>query len=575
MEWFSRVQLRPRWPAAARLVLAMIFVPATVAVQPALADPPPAAWQPVVSNAAGAIGSYDTVTQPVNVTGVLALLPTTDIPAPGTGDLTWNASEQTLSWRGGPAVAVSPTVSATYNLPASAGGPSLIAVITAGALPAASASDTLTVASSPASAGFGDPDRDTARGSVIFDGDIYLGLENRPQDGEVWRSADGLTWVEAAAPSFGQGSAIQHVDSLIVYDGDLYAGTDSGQIWRTSDGTLWTQATVTPGFNENITAFATFDGALYANQGDSYEGGVFSSTDGTDWTNVLTFPEWQDKYTEFLQVFDGSLYSDVGDYNGMLATDDPGAIWSSSDGTTWIQSGTDGFGNLDNSDISGMAVFDGDLYAGTFNKVEGAQVWRTSDGTSWTEVAGDGFGDPNNTIIHQLTVFNGELYAGTENDAEGGEIWRTSDGTDWSLANLPGFGTGEQMRIRSFFAFGGYLYANGENDCDADDYPGCVQRGWELWRLPGPPTCAVVGTPQTGDDGSAGGLEQEEVGVQAPGGLEAISNVEISNGDVYWPDFTPGTTSPVTVTATKATAGILTWWSFDAVDELGQTTYCG
>src|SRR5271154_3929577 len=142
-----------RRPAAAGgLVLAVAFVIAAVAVEPALAAPPPTAWQPVVSNTAGATGYYDTVTQPVDVTGVLALLPTTDIPAPGTGILDWNAGAQTLSWRGGPAVAVNPAVSASYDLPESTGGRALIAVVTAGALPAASASDTLTVASSPASA---------------------------------------------------------------------------------------------------------------------------------------------------------------------------------------------------------------------------------------------------------------------------------------------------------------------------------------------------------------------------------------------------------------------------------------
>lgn len=553
----------------------MVCILAMIHAEPACADPPPTAWQPVVSNAAGAVGHYDTVTQPVNVAGVLALLPATDIPAPGPGTLSWSASAETLSWRGGPAVAVNPSVSAGYSLPESSGGPSLIAVVTAGALPEGSASDTLTVASSTATAGFGEPDRDTARGSAIFDGDIYLGVENRPQDGEVWRSADGITWVEAAAPSFGQGSAIQHVDSLIVYDGDLYAGTDSGQIWRTSDGTLWTQATPTPGFNDNITAFATWDGALYANQSDSTQGGVFSSTDGTDWTNVLTFPEWVNKYTEFLQVFDGRLYSDVGDYNDLLANPGTGAIWSSPDGTTWTQSGTDGFGDPDNTDISGLAVFGGDLYAATFNKTQGAQVWRTSDGTAWTEVAGGGFGDPGNTIIHQLIVSGNELYAGTENDSEGGEIWRTSDGTDWTLANTPGFGTGEQMRIRSFFEFGDHLYATGENDCTADDFPGCVQRGFEVWRVPGSPTCAVVATLIVGQGGFTGSLDQQLVSVQAPGGLGSISHMQISNGFVSWPTFAPGTTAPIIVTATKAIAGQKTTWSFDAVDDFGQTTHCG
>jgi hypothetical protein len=178
-------------------VSALILVGVTV--EPALADPPPSVWQPVVSNSSGAIGEYDTVTQPVNITGLLALLPTTDLPDPGTGVLSWNASADTLSWRGGPAVVVNPSASASYDLP----------------------------------------------------------------------------------------------------------------------------------------------------------------------------------------------------------------------------------------------------------------------------------------------------------------------GTDWSLANTPGFGTGEQMRIRSSFELGGYLYASGENDCDADDYPGCVQRGFELWRLAGPPACDVVATLRPGQNGFTGNLAEQ------------------------------------------------------------------
>jgi hypothetical protein len=118
----------------------------------------------------------------------------------------------------------------------------------------------LEVTAAPASAGFGDCERDTARGAAEFRGDVYLGFENDRSDmGEVWRSADGETWVKAAPDGFGQGRAFDHVDALIDFEGQLYAGTDTGQIWRTYDGTLWTQATATPGETQNITDLAIFD----------------------------------------------------------------------------------------------------------------------------------------------------------------------------------------------------------------------------------------------------------------------------------------------------------------------------
>lgn len=545
-----------------------------LAVPVAGAQPSPSAWQPVVSDSAGAIGRVITITQPASVSGVVALVPTTNIPAAGSGTLAWNASGDTLSWRGGPAVAVNMSISTTYALPEPSAGAKLIVTVRPAELPSGNASDVLSVTSASARAGFGNDARDTARGSAVFKGDVYLGLGVRgAQIGEVWRSADGIDWVLAALPNFGlPAGAILHVDSFIVFDGQLYAGTDQGQVWRTSDGSLWTLASPTPGYDNNITDFAIFDNVLYANQANSGPGGVFRSPDGTSWVNVLQFPESQLEYTytHDLQVFGGSLFSSVGNY-GDNAGSGPGAIWSSLDGTHWNESGADGFGDANNTDISGLAVFGGDLYAGTFNATEGAQVWRTSDGESWNLVASNGFGDPDNTIVHELIVFDGELYAGTENDHEGGEIWRTADGTTWSLANVPGFGTGEYQRIRSFFELGGYLYANGENDCRTNPLPGCTEHGWEIWRLaPRPPTCAVAAIRRAGAEGS----DQEDVTVQAPGGLASISHVDIANGTVAWPEDA-GTTEQLLVTATKSTQGVTTTWSFDATDQTGQTTHCG
>jgi hypothetical protein len=551
------------------VLLALAFAPATAA-----ADPSPTAWQPVISDSAAAIGRYFTITQPTGVTGVSALLPTAGIPATGAGTLAWDASAGTLSWRGGAPVAVDRSLAASYTLYEPGGAARIIAAVTPGALPAANRSDTLTVAGGPATAGLGDELRDTARGSTVFDGDLYIGVENVDNGhvGEVWRTADGLTWVKAAPDAFGQGAGVvEHVDAFIVYGGQLYAGTDNGEIWRTGDGTLWTEATPTPGgvpgVDQNITAFATFDGLLYANQARIGPAGVFDSAAGVAWANVLRFGEPQLDYTHDLVLFDGSLFSDVGSYKGYLGAGQ-GEIWSSSDGADWHQSGADGFGGQGNTDIAGLAVFGDALFAGTFNPLYGAEVWRTTDGASWQRVASGGFGDAYNTVIQKLTVFDGELYAGTENDHEGGEIWRTADGTDWTLANVPGFGTHKYQRIRSFFTFGGYLYANGENDCEGG-LPGCREGGWELWRLEAPPPTCAVSAIRRGSP-----ADQEDVTVQAPGGLAALGGFSIENGDVSTPLFDPGATGPVVVTATKQTQGVPTRWSFDATDEAGQTTHC-
>jgi hypothetical protein len=84
---------------------------------------------------------------------------------------------------------------------------------------------------------------------------------------------------------------------------------------------------------------------------------------------------------------------------------------------------------------------------------------------------------------------------------------------------------------------------------------------------PMPPTCRVTridhGPPAT-----------ETVTVRASAGLASITDISIINGTVAQPQFTPGTTDPVHVKATKLNPRRTTVWSFPATDENGSTTSC-
>jgi len=74
---------------------------------------------------------------------------------------------------------------------------------------------------------------------------------------------------------------------------------------------------------------------------------------------------------------------------------------------TWEQTNQNGF-EKQNKRISGMTVFDGNLYAGTINQADGAQVWRYDDGTTWTQVNQDGFG-AGDMAVQGITVFDDDL----------------------------------------------------------------------------------------------------------------------------------------------------------------------
>ena len=174
--------------------------------------------------------------------------------------------------------------------------------------------------------------------------------------------------------------------------------------------------------------------------------------------------------------------------------------------------------------IMGMAVFEGDLYVGTFETEEGesGHVFRYGGGTQWVDC---GSPDGSNAVM-TLTVHDGALYAGTgcyrargsalpdsPNTTPGGHVYRHEGGNEWTdcgrLAEandafaltvyrgdlyampiyLPGIfrydggttwtycGTPGEQRAMSFGVFNGYLYSAGNGQAGVWRY-----EGGEEWR---------------------------------------------------------------------------------------------
>lgn len=139
--------------------------------------------------------------------------------------------------------------------------------------------------------------------------------------------------------------------------------------------------------------------------------------------------------------------------------------------------GGNGFGDLNNYGIYSMAVFGSYLYVGTHNddmfNPTGCEVWRSSDGTSWNQVNTDGFGDAKNRSASSMAVFGNYLYIGTRNVVDGCEVWRSSNGTSWTPVNTDGFGDAGNRGALSMAVLGSYLYVGTYNPND----------GCEVWRF--------------------------------------------------------------------------------------------
>jgi nucleoside-diphosphate-sugar epimerase len=152
-----------------------------------------------------------------------------------------------------------------------------------------------------------------------------------------------------------------------------------------------------------------------------------------------------------------------------------------------------GFGDPTNNGIFEMAVFNGHLYAGTFNHYQGYQIWKTPATSAapcrWTKVLDRGaYRGSLNEVAMSLCVFNGALYVGSAIQNGGydrtnmvgpaaGEIIRiypddswdlvvgsprqTPDGMKYSLSGMgPGFDSIFAGYIWRMAVHEGWLYAS-------------------------------------------------------------------------------------------------------------------
>lgn len=115
----------------------------------------------------------------------------------------------------------------------------------------------------------------------------------------------------------------------------------------------------------------------------------------------------------------------------------------------WELAGEPGFGDTSNNGIFELEVFNGHLYAGTFNHYQGYQIWKTpmtgAASCQWTKVIERGaYRGPWNEMTMSMCVFDGSLYVGSgiqnggydRNNMVGpaaGEIIRIYPDDSWEL----------------------------------------------------------------------------------------------------------------------------------------------
>ncbi len=275
----------------------------------------------------------------------------------------------------------------------------------------------------------------------VFGDYLYVGVDRTDgAGGEVWRT-DGVDWEQVAVDGFGNSQNIG-INALAAFSNTLYAVTTNPttgpELWRSATGAggdwqrIATDLSNGPAAQDVV--LEELAGQLFLGLGREQGSGRFlgelwRSADGQTWTPMFTdgLGNSNNSIVSALAEFDGYLYL------GFRNISEGGEVWRSQDGQNWSQVLAGGLGNLANSRPYGMFVFQDHLYLVFSNTSTGAEVWRLRSGNAatWQLVITGGWGDVNNGYVDYFdkggAVFEGQLYLGTLNRVTGGEVWLQLD----------------------------------------------------------------------------------------------------------------------------------------------------
>lgn len=217
--------------------------------------------------------------------------------------------------------------------------------------------------------------------------------------------------------------------------------------------------------------------------------GAQTCTPGFRQVNVDGFGNRHNLYAWSMEEFNGDLY--VGTLNNV----DGPEVWRWHAGE-WNRVFRRDATATGNTGFRSMAVFGNQLYVSSVNDTQGAELWRTANGTDWEPVLLGGHGDARNTSFRGLTRFGRQLYLGVQNQSgSGGKLYRSRDGLRWQAVSLDGLGDTSNHSLHAMNVFGGMLYLGTANDSLFQIYRSPDGRTWERVVGPGAPNPAGFGFP--------------------------------------------------------------------------------
>lgn len=280
---------------------------------------------------------------------------------------------------------------------------------------------------------FGDSGNTGALSLADFNGQLYCGTANGNTGTEVW-AYNGSSWTQVNIDGFGD-NQLWDCNRLCVYNSTLYAGIassyDGCRIFRYNGGTSWNQIN-TQGFGDSENDYAlsmtSWNGYLWCGTENTTTGSEVWRYDGSNWIRVNTdgFGISEISSTMTLAAYSNVLCAGV--YAGP-STKTKALRYNG--GTNWNRIDNGDFANSEGG-ISSMTIFNGKLFSGVYQSIEGCGIW-SYNGSSWTQENEAGFGQSSNTDASAICIFGSQLYVGAKN-FNGAQVWRSGGTTPTSFS---------------------------------------------------------------------------------------------------------------------------------------------
>jgi len=261
----------------------------------------------------------------------------------------------------------------------------------------------------------------------------------------------GDQWIDCGRPGNNQ-----LVNSLVVFDGNLYCSTwepdvdDRGRVYRYAGGKKWIDCGG-PDKANCIKAMAVHDGRLYIGS-ELYSGGgsslplspnhhhggtVYRYDGGTNWTNCGRIADVRS--ISGLAVYDGRLYAGTGTTGAWRDRPRTRGMYRFDGIGKWTDCG------CPDLRITHLGVHNGGLYGLSYDD---GGFFRYRGGTAW-EALGP---VPDTTQVYSMMTYEGMLHVGTWPT---GSVFRHDGGTSWTNTGRLGL----EKEVMAVSVYNGKFYA--------------------------------------------------------------------------------------------------------------------